>query len=509
MKINPWINRFAIGAGLFAIPMVHAGTETWFTPLTQSAPVVAPNDIAELTAPFVAPEGLLQVNWVSLAEVENSVLSPDQSIVRAAGQGTSASMFDMLSLNPAGTHLFIPHETPVGAGVTRYDIYSRKAETLFSGDLGGLEDDWSNDWGAFDPSRWTPNDTLWLGEEWAGNGRLMEVVNPMADPEDIEIRELNRIPNVAHEGINFSLKYKNTIYFIDEYNSGSIYKLVWSDPKDYTAPAQVFVLKVNAYTGDPSANYNEGSNASATREGLATWIPLTDKLGVPLQGISDPFLNGPPNDPRTNDDTMGGRSAADDAGATPYGRPEDMVVSRLANGREVLYIAVTSETKVISIEILSTNGGATKGGTAMVRTFVSNSSPKNLGFTPTTGTLNSPDNLALDAAGNIYVIEDSPNSSSTGGDTWFARDTNNDGVAESLDHFLSLRVNGCESTGMIFSPTVPTQFHICVMHPSSTDLNDVPNGLGDSVWTFNLSNIPNQKFVKTLNRGRFRTFTNQ
>ena len=89
------------------------------------------------------------------------------------------------------------------------------------------------------------------------------------------------------------------------------------------------------------------------------------------------------------------------------------------------------------------------------------------------------------------------------------RDVDNDGVAESLDHFLSLRVNGSEATGMIFNPADPTEFHICIQHPSSTNLSAVPNGMGDAVWTFNLANIPNQDFVKSLKRGRFRTITNQ
>lgn len=491
--MNKWFNYTAIGAGLFTSPVLLAGTDIWFTPLTQSAPVApASNSNEELSAPFVTPTGIQQVNWVSLAEVENAVLSPGQSIARAAGQGTSASMFDMLALNPAGTHIFIPHESPVGAGVTRYNIATGHAEVLFKGDLGGLSGNWSNDWGAFDPARWTPNGTLWLAEEWAGQGRVIEVTNPMAAPANIVKRELNRIPNVAHEGINFSLRYKDTIYFIDEYNSGAIYKAVFSNPADYTAAAQVFVLKVDAYAGSANLNWNDASNV-ANRTGIATWVPLTDASGTPLLGVTDPFTGFDPNT------ISGGRKSADDVGATPYGRPEDMVVSRLANGREVLYVTATSETAVYTFEIMSN----TK---VKVGIFCNASTTKNLGFPTTTGTLGSPDNLAMDAAGNIYIIEDSPNSGSTGGDTWFVRDINNDGVAESIDHFLSLRVAGSEATGMIFSPTNPTQFYMSVQHPNSTSLS---GGLGDAVWSFDLKEIPNSTFVSALQRGRLRSFTNQ
>ncbi len=516
-----WSSAITAGAFLMSGPALQAGTDTWFTPLTESAPVVNPNAIEELSAPWVAPAGFQQINWVSLAEVENAILSPGQSVGRASlltgtGNATSAAMFDMLACHPNGTHLFIPHESPVGAGVSRYDIYANKTELLFAGVQGGAGGDWSNDYGAFDPCRWTPNGTLFLAEEWAGEGRVIEVLNPMADPADIQIRELNSIPNVSHEGINFSLRYRNTIYFIDEWNSGSIYKLVLKNRLDYTQGGQVFVLRVNDYIatgGEPEKNWNEDGNVTASREGRASWIPLTDKNGTPLPGITDPFRNGPTNDPRTNNDTMGGRPAADDADGTPYGRPEDMMVSRLRNGREVLYITVTSEQKVISIEILSTVGGAAGragGGQAIVRTFASEAgTPKNVGYAPTTGILNSPDNLAMDSLGNIYIIEDNPNGGAVGGDTWFARDRNNDGVAESLDHFLSLRVNGSEATGMIFNPVVPTEFHICVQHPASTDLNNVPGGFGDAVWTVNLSGIDNQAFVRALKRGRLRRVTNQ
>jgi len=101
--------------------------------------------------------------------------------------------------------------------------------------------------------------------------------------------------------------------------------------------------------------------------------------------------------------------------------------------------------------------------------------------------LNAPDNLAQDAFGNIYIVEDAPNRSDVGGDVWFARDTDNDGVAESIDHFMSMQVAGSESTGMIFHPAQPTKFVIAVQHPTSTDLSIVPDGFGDAVWEFEIA----------------------
>jgi hypothetical protein len=495
----------------------YAGTNVWFTPLTESAPVVAPNALEELASPWVSPAGISQKNVMSLREVEDQVLSPGQSIVRVPGQGTSASMFDMLAYDPSGNFLFIPHETPIGAGCTRVNLYDNSSEIIFAGDQQGAVGNWSNDFGAFDPCRWTPNGTLFLGEEWAGLGRIVEILNPLAPAAEIQFRVLESIANVSHEGINFSTKFEDTLYFIDEFNSGSIYKFVMKNKGDYTV-GQTFVLSVDAFLssgGVASKDYNQQA-AGVVREGAATWLPLTDAVGNPLPGITDPFRDGRSTSP-ADPTCFGGRPAADDAGATPYGRPEDVSVGKLANGNEVLYVAVTSENKVISIEILEQGPGkrhgnkhhdwkghgrpATPSGKAIVRTFVSEAgSPKNLGFAPTTGVLNSPDNLAMDALGNVYVIEDAPNGSPVGGDIWFIRDTNNDGVAESLDHFLSIRVNGSEATGMIFNPKVPTEFSVAVQHPSSTNLAAVPSGLGDAVWMFNVSNISNQDFVKKLNK---------
>jgi hypothetical protein len=521
MKRSALRHPLLASAAIAAAPAALAGTDTWFTPLTQSAPVVAPNDLAELSSPWVAPEGLSQKNIVSLREVEDKVLSPGQSIIRVPGLGTSASMFDMLSFDPTGNYMFIPHETPIGAGCTRISLYDNSAEIIFAGDQKGVfrtAAGWASDYGAFDPSRWTPNNTLLLAEEWSGIGRVVEILNPLAPAGQIQWRILESIANVAHEGINFSLKFNDTLYFIDEWNSGSLYKFVMTTPGDYTK-GQTFVLSVDAFLasgGDPKKNYNQQA-PGVVREGPATWIAITDANGTPLPNITNPFRDGPSEPLNASILPLGGRGAADDVGATPYGRPEDVSVGRLANGNEVLYIAVTSEAKVLSVEILESGPGKRTGnadrdwqgkgqpgkpsGKAIVRTMVSNASPKNLGFAGTTGVLNSPDNIAMDALGNVYVIEDAPNGDQVGGDIWFVRDTNNDGVAESLDHFLSLRVNGCESTGMIFNPAVPTEFAVVVMHPTSTNLASVPDGLGDAIWLFNVSNIPNQAFVSALNQG--------
>lgn len=483
-----------------AITVLAQGSELFFNPLTQSTAVAPPNHVNELSSPWQAPPGMRHRNLTSLREVEADV---DQSVRRVAAGGSS-SMFDMLAYDPSGRYLFIPHETPFGAGVSRYDTVEDRTDLLFAGDGGATDsachrttcDAWATDFAAFDPARWTPNGTVLLGEEWSGLGRLVEILDPLGPaPEDPivtaltdgeDYRVLESIANVAHEGVNFSVKFPNRVlYYIDEWNSGAIYALLLKNRGDYVGGGQTFVLSVDAFRaggGDPAANWNEEPNHTAERFGLATWVPITDVDGNPLDGVTDPFRDGPTNDPRENDDTRGGRAAADDVGATPYGRPEDMEVGLLANFNEVLYIAITSEQSVISVEMLGNRK-------AIVRQFASRETPKNLGFPGTTGRLNSPDNLAQDALGNIYVVEDSPNRGNVGGDIWFVRDTNGDGVGESIDHFMSLQVAGSESTGMIFHPVSPTKFALAVQHPSSTDLDNVPGGFGDAVWEFDLMDV--------------------
>ena len=466
--------RFALVlAAWAAASFATAGTPTWFNPLTQSAAVASPDHVNELHSPWQLPPGIRQEKLLSLADVEADIR---QSVVRVPGLAAGASMIDMLAFDVRGEVLYIPHETAHGAGVSRYHLRRQRTTVLFAGDQTGVQDQkatWTDrDWGAFDPARLTPAGTLFLGEEWSGLGRIIEVVNPKAAPRNIRIREVATVPNVAHEGIFFSRQDPAVMYFIDEDHSGSIYKIKFRSSTNYHADGDVWVLAVDAFDGDPARDFNDEANRNAARTGAATWVPLKGTVNNPYRdGIS-----GEPNDP----DTFGGRPAADEVGGTPYGRPEDVEVGELANGNEVLYFTATSEHAVYSVEMLSETQ-------AEVRLFADEATtPKNQGFTPTTGVLNSPDNLAQDALGNIYVVEDAPNSSDVGGDIWFARDTDGDGVAESLDHFMSLQVAGSESTGMIFHPIRTTRFVVAVQHPSSTGIE---GGHGDAVWQFDLRRV--------------------
>ncbi len=499
------------GAIAFAVSqMAAAGTDTFFVPLTNSTPVGINSPTTtmhptEATTPFAAPAGISQKILTSMKEIEaDATQSTQRTTAGGFGAADTATMWDMLAYDSSGRYIFIPHETLAGAGVSRYDSQTDKTKLIFAGNSKGLgangatpaDDDWSNDFGAFDPARWTPNGTVLAGEEWSGTGRVVEIMDPMATPtnpiagggelvEGTDWRELDTIALVSQEGINFSLKNPNkVIYYIDEDNSGSIYKLVLNTAGDYAGGGQTFVLKVDAFAGNGALSFNNAANVGQPRTGSATWVPITDANGAHTTP-TNPFVPV-----AANSTARPGRTAADEINGTPYGRPEDVAIGTIGTrrkgrekGNELVYFAATSENAVYSIE-------ETGGNTAMVQLFAQEGvTPKNVGFLPTTGTMGSPDNLAIDALGNIFIIEDSPNSGRVGGDVWFARDTNNDGIAESLDHFMSLSVAGSEGTGMIFHPKDPSRFVMAIQHPTSTNLGAVPAGNGDAIWEFELAGV--------------------
>ncbi|MCF8239242.1 MAG: esterase-like activity of phytase family protein [Saprospiraceae bacterium] len=399
------------------------------TLLDKSATVIGEDD-----QPFLTPATFTQTE---VLDRNTANLDPDFA--------PTFGNWDMIALDPTNQYIFIPLEVGTGAGLTRFDTQSGDLVTAMDGDNSGrfaTDPVWNacqgGDYGALDPAEWTPLGTVITAEEWSGVGRMFEWMNPMMEAgEEAQVRWLSNIPSVSHEGLKFDAA--GSMYFIDENNSGSVYKFVPADANDLSS-GQVFVLAVDAYTGNPAANWNDASNTGATRFGPATWVPITDENNNALTA-ANPFTYHATD--------RGGRLAADEVNGTPYGRPEDL---ELVNGR--LYCAVTSENTVLSIELIS----ETKANVGIL--VDGNTLDSGTGMAVDTDLAN-PDNLASDSRGNIYVIEDN-----NPGDIWMVRDVDNDGQAESMARFASLGVAGSEPTGFI-KTNHPDQFLVCIQHPTS------------------------------------------
>ena len=81
----------------------------------------------------------------------------------------------------------------------------------------------------------------------------------------------------------------------------------------------------------------------------------------------------------------------------------------------------------------------------------------------------SPDNLAMDHEGNIYIIED--RNGGVDNDIWFARDFNQDGdltdPGEGIGRWASNGTVGSEFTGLYFDPTDKRRAWVNIQHPAS------------------------------------------
>jgi secreted PhoX family phosphatase len=117
-------------------------------------------------------------------------------------------------------------------------------------------------------------------------------------------------------------------------------------------------------------------------------------------------------------------------------------------------VATTAHHKVFSIDLRNN----------MVRLFASRDTRDMATGQPVGNAFTNPDNLAIDADGNIYIVEDQP-----GGieDIWFARDENHDGVAEAIGKWASLSTIGAESSGLYFDKFKPNVAYVNVQHPHS------------------------------------------
>ena len=443
--------KLALGLALLTgLPVLAVSTKfSNFSPLTSSAaplPVDGPEEATPITLP--------DPKWSQRTLAD---LRTQEDLVPNSNSGN----WDMIASNEtgpnAGRYLFMPFETGT-AGVQRVDLqdphYETRTVTIVAPGTQGFV--------SGDASRWTPwGGYLTAEESWgtgSTKGRLFEVTNPItAGPDGGDFVWRNSVPRVSHEGLAFDKD--NTLYFIDELNGGSIYKYVSTNPgatsgDEFFAAGQTFALRVGA------GGQFEGNNGPAIT-GAGTWVPITNQSGGAIPGVSTVLSDG----------TIDGRASADDndVRATGYNRPEDVVLQTLGNGTQLLYFATTDS------DVNATGGDGTSRvysinlSTNEVKLFAS---PQSLDLSTGTavgGGLRSADNLAIDAEGNIYIVED--RSGGSDDDIWFAADWNKDGdildEGEGLARWVSNGTVGSEFTGLYFDLRNPNRAYVNIQHPSS------------------------------------------
>lgn len=448
MRMSFFRQQPSIVAGLLFIgtALIANGTRfSDYTPLTASA-----GPAADESTPITF--GNPDFQQVSIAE---------RSAQLAAGIPNTGD-WDMTTVNETGSHkgryLFTVFETGQ-AGVQRHDLLTGVTDTIWHSLAAGSHI-------SFDACYWTPWGTLITAEEsWttaAGGstspyGRLFELKNPIDTPGIFnplsqgsnavaDFVHQNVIPRTSHEGIQFDKD--GNMYFIDELAGGNVYKYtpaakfanVKSGQADFFEAGRTFVLRVG-----------DGNTPNAT--GNYIWVPITDASGDALPGaltITD--TNGVTSvDARNTTNLVAFKG-------TDYQRPEDMQIQTVA-GRQYLYMTTTSTHEVYRLDL-----------TNQRITVFANRLTIDLATGAAVGSaLNSPDNLAIDHDGNIYIIED--RAGGTDDDIWLARDLNGDGdltdLGEGIGRWASNGSVGSEFTGLYFDPTNPRRAWVNIQHPDS------------------------------------------
>jgi len=436
------------------------------------APALAANSYFSNFTPLPASAGPIPVNGAGEA-TPITLSSPnfsqktiaDRTTQNTLVPGSNSGNWDMIDTNRTGPdanrYLFMPFETGTG-GVQRVDLwdnnYSTRTVTIVAPGTQGFV--------AGDASRWTPWGSYLTGEESWGTGstkgRLFELTNATtAAANGGNFVSRNVLPRVSHEGLAFDAA--KSLYFVDELNGGSIYKYVSANPNattgdQYFDKGQTFVLKVGA------GGQFEGTNSNtANLTGAATWVAITTATGTANAATFSAMVNlGGGNF------ALDGRQAADLVGATGYNRPEDMEIQTVG-GQERIYFTTTDS------DSDSTGGNGSSRvywlntATASVSLFADQNTIDLATGQAVGGALRSADNLAIDADGNIYIIED--RNGGVDNDIWFAKDINKDGdlldAGEGIGRWASNGTQGSEFTGLFFSLTDPNKAYVNIQHPSS------------------------------------------
>lgn len=391
----------------------NAGTMA-FQPIAGSAYDEATGDPAVLNSePWVIPAGFTQ--RIVADETKLDIY-------------TGPDWTDMNTVNEtglqAGRYLYRTHEVRPGIGAFAGGAVS--VVDLNTGQVSAIAQ--RKDWEALDGILWTPWGSILVVEEaiaaalpdaqapQAASGLVYELELDKRHPAQagkISVRPL--LGSLAHEGIEMDAE--GNVYVIDEERGGSIYKFV---PERYgdLGNGRLFALRVlnGAKTGD------------------AEWLPL-DMAQVQISA----------------------RLAAKAVSATPYCRPEDM--ERIG---QRLYVALTCE----DVSDAANTGGdgavlsVRLGEKPKVNYFVAHgvNAAKEDKARKATG-LRNPDNLAADADGRLWIVEDNEYS-----DIWVAEpDNDGDGYSDGVSLFASLKDASAEGTGIYFG-TDPHTLYINVQH---------------------------------------------
>jgi uncharacterized protein len=447
MRHLPILTNLAVVCGII-LSSSSAFAETRFSDFTALRNSALPT--ANEAAPITLGNPLFQQR--SIADRETQIKENEPN----------TGNWDMNTVNETGSnkgrYLFTVFETSQ-AGVQRHNLATGKTDTVWISPVQAGHV-------AFDASYWTPWGTFITAEEsWetaaAGStspyGRLFELKNPLTAPAIVgapsatsnkgaDFVHQNVIPRTSHEGIQFDAA--GNMYFIDELNGGSIYKYtsaaklrqVKAGRADYFAAGQTFVLRVG-----------NGNTPNAT--GTYTWVPITDENGIGLPGS----LTITDTNRVTSVDARNTTNLPEFKG-TDYQRPEDLQIQKV-RGKEYLYMATTTTNEVYRLDLRSQK----------ISVFANrNTIDLATGLAVGEG-LASPDNLAIDHEGNLYIVED--RNGGVDNDIWFAVDLNQDGdlldAGEGLARWASNGTVGSEFTGLYFDPNNKRRAWVNIQHPTS------------------------------------------
>jgi hypothetical protein len=368
-----------------------------------------------------------------------------QTVVAREGDGGTIDNWDMHTLNETGARagrlLFHTHEVPTNGMVSVTDLDTGETRILSQ----------PGHWDRLDGIAWTPWGTLLVGEEMRRE-RLPSVPDPRVPQAEAGLMyEVDPVTGVevplpalgarSHEGIR--LDPQGNVYGISETGpttvvnnvprpGGYIFKFVPDRRGDLTS-GQLYALKVTVSTAD--------------RTGEATWIPL-DRAAVQVDADI----------------------AATAAGATGYGRPEDVEMAtstgNTRGGANILYVAITDEHRVLRVDLREPRSGSDHGS-AFVTDYVRRGVNAPADFT-------NPDNLALDKNGNLYITEDT--TTPPGMDIWVgvANKGQNLAARETV-RFASLTDCSAEPSGVYFD-TAGTTLYVHTLHRAGQDLSVMITG---------------------------------